>query len=64
MISALKSAFWAFVFAFIGVAAAAVWVGSGLISQEAAWRAEAIERGHALHCPSTGNFAWIGECDE
>ena len=25
---------------------------------------EAIERGYALYCPVTGNFAWKGECDE
>ena len=26
--------------------------------------AEAIQRGYALHCPQTGEFAWKGECDE
>jgi len=26
--------------------------------------AEAIQRGYALHCPQTGDFAWKGECDE
>lgn len=26
--------------------------------------AQAIERGYALHCQMTGDFAWIGECDE
>ena len=26
-------------------------------------RAEAIQRGYALHCPQTGEFAWKGECD-
>lgn len=25
---------------------------------------EAIERGYALHCHDTGDFAWKGECDE
>lgn len=24
---------------------------------------QAIDRGYALHCPDTGNFAWKGECD-
>jgi len=24
---------------------------------------QAIERGYALHCPKTGDFAWKGECD-
>lgn len=26
--------------------------------------AEAIQRGYALHCPQTGDFAWKGECDD
>lgn len=25
---------------------------------------QAIERGYALHCPVTGDFAWKGECDD
>lgn len=25
---------------------------------------QAIERGYALYCPDTGNFAWKGECGE
>ena len=25
---------------------------------------QAIERGYALHCPVSGDFAWKGECDE
>lgn len=25
---------------------------------------EAIQRGYALHCPQTGDFAWKGECDD
>jgi hypothetical protein len=28
------------------------------------FQAQAIERGYALHCPSDGRFAWIGECDD
>lgn len=28
------------------------------------FRSEAIERGYALRCPTTGEFAWKGECDE
>lgn len=27
-------------------------------------RAEIIERGYGLYCPATGNFAFIGECEE
>lgn len=25
---------------------------------------QAIERGYALHCPITGDYAWKGECDD
>lgn len=25
---------------------------------------QAIERGYALYCPTTGDFAWKGECDD
>lgn len=28
------------------------------------WQREAIERGYALHCPATGEFAWKGECED
>ena len=28
------------------------------------FRAEAIKRGYALHCPKDGRFAWKGECDD
>lgn len=27
------------------------------------WQSNAIERGYALYCPSTGDFAWKDECD-
>ena len=27
-------------------------------------KADAIDRGYALHCPKDGDFAWKGECDE
>ena len=27
-------------------------------------KAEAIEKGYALHCPKDGEFAWKGECDD
>lgn len=27
-------------------------------------KTEAVDRGHALYCPKTGNFAWEGECQE
>ena len=25
---------------------------------------QAIEHGYALYCPTNGDFAWNGECDE
>ena len=25
---------------------------------------EAIGHGHGLYCPTTGKFAWAGECEE
>lgn len=28
------------------------------------YQQQAIERGYGLHCPSTGDYAWKGECDE
>jgi hypothetical protein len=28
----------------------------------AEWRRDTVERGLALYCPSTGDWAWIGEC--
>jgi hypothetical protein len=28
------------------------------------WQTEAIARGFALYCPSSGEFAWQGECAE
>lgn len=27
-------------------------------------RYQAIERGYALYCPTDGEFAWKGECEE
>jgi hypothetical protein len=32
--------------------------------EKSAWQSELIERGHAHHCPDTGEWAWIGECGE
>ena len=28
------------------------------------WEANTIERGLALYCPKTGDFAFTGECDD
>lgn len=27
-------------------------------------RDQAIQRGYALYCPTDGDFAWKGECDD
>ena len=27
------------------------------------YREAAIQRGHAMYCPTTGDWAWMGECD-
>ena len=35
-----------------------------LIITETSWREEIVERGLAQYCPMTGDWAWIGECDE
>lgn len=29
-----------------------------------ALRAQAVERGYAMHCPHDGHWSWIGECGE
>jgi len=43
-----------------------VWVAivtsTNLYIDVATIRAEAIERGYAIYCPTTGNFSWKGEC--
>lgn len=38
-----------------------LWIAIEVIGE---LKAEAIQRGYALHCPQTGGFAWEGECDE
>jgi hypothetical protein len=43
-------------------AVAAGWLGWSLTQNY--YRGQAIERGYALHCPTDGRFAWMGECDE
>lgn len=27
-----------------------------------AWKADTVERGLAMHCPTDGQWAWNGEC--
>lgn len=38
--------------------------GIGGHTQTLNWQDEIIERGYALHCPDTGDFAWKGECGD
>lgn len=28
------------------------------------YQSDAIKRGYALYCPTTGEWAWKGECDQ
>lgn len=35
----------------------------GLLAANAVMESAAIERGFALHCPVSGEFAWKGECE-
>lgn len=36
----------------------------GAVDMEGNYQTQAIERGYALHCPDTGDFAWKGECND
>lgn len=45
---------------FIFTAAAAIVA----LSEWKTVRAQAVERGYAVYCPETGDFAWEGECGE
>ncbi|MEM8794074.1 MAG: hypothetical protein AAGE61_00800 [Pseudomonadota bacterium] len=55
-------AFFAVVSFVIGfsISALAFW----LMPESTDWHQEAIKRGYALHCPTTGEFAWKGECED
>lgn len=35
----------------------------GQYSVDQDWRARTIERGVAVECPDTGQWAWAGECE-
>jgi uncharacterized membrane protein YpjA len=43
----------------------AVFIGFifGYMYGEDEMQAQAIQRGYALYCPSSGDFAWQGECE-
>lgn len=36
----------------------------GVGMTESAWRYDVIERGMGLYCPTTGEFAFMGECEK
>lgn len=48
----------------IGTFVGFICVSVGRNAGELDMQAEAIERGYALYCPTDGEFAWKGECDE
>lgn len=31
---------------------------------ETSWKKEMVTRGYAYYCQDTGDWAWIGECEE
>lgn len=39
-------------------------VGKHFSPEVASLKNEAIERGYALYCPKTGDWAWVGDCHE
>ncbi len=41
-----------------------VWYSSGVVSCNNKWKAECIERGHAIHDPITGDFTWKDKLDD
>lgn len=44
------------------IALVAIVTSTNLYIDVSTIRTEAIERGYAIYCPTTGNFAWKGEC--
>jgi hypothetical protein len=51
-------------FAIIMLVVVAVFIGFivGVIVGEGDIKTQAIQRGYALYCPSSGDYAWQGEC--
>lgn len=49
-----------------GLIVVAVFIGFilGHMSGEDSMETEAIERGYAIYCPTSGDFAWKNECDK
>jgi hypothetical protein len=39
-------------------------VGMFVVTPDAIWQSQAIERGYALYCPLDGEFSWKGECKD
>lgn len=50
---------------FVGFVMGALLVGSfvGMIVEQS-WHKGTIEKGHALYCPTSGKWAWKGDCNE
>lgn len=36
----------------------------GAFGMQNTYQKEAIQKGYALYCPDTGEFAWKGECEK
>lgn len=49
---------------FLGVAAFFLLVALPHTTPNDFWHRQAIERGYGLYCPTDGEFAWVGECEE
>lgn len=53
--------------AWLAVMATLFLLGAGLIIgiavERSGWQAETVERGLALYCPTDGDWAWKGKCD-
>jgi len=45
-------------------------IGAALIlfvfqdASEREWETKTVDRGLAIYCPKSGEWAWVGECDE
>lgn len=44
------------------IALVAIVTSTNLYIDVSTIRTEAIERGYAIYCPTTGNFSWKDEC--
>lgn len=49
---------------FVGLGLGLILGLTTMFSEQAEWRRETVERGLAQYCPTTGEWAWKGECGE